>query len=121
MAKKPKIVNIRITSAADDRKVAGSLNGRKFCVPNDGNFHPIREDLLPALDDSEVQYEISQPEPAKAPAGGAGGLGGSTAPPSPLDHDGDGKKGGSKKGAQSTRRKGAAKKALLKAVKAITG
>lgn len=81
MADQPKIVNIRITNAADDKKVAGSLNGRKFCVPRDGEFHQIREDLLPALDDSDVQYEIGQPEPAKAPAGGAGGLGGSAAPP----------------------------------------
>lgn len=77
----PNIVNVRIISAADDRKVAGSLNGRKFNVPHDGNFHPIREDLLPALDDSAVQYEIGQPEPAKAPAGAAGGLGGSAAAP----------------------------------------
>lgn len=109
---------IRITKSADQNKVAGSINGKRFCVPVDDNFHPIAKELLPALDDSDVQYEIEQPGPEKAPAGGADGLGGSAAPPTdPLDHDKDGKKGGSKKGAKSTRAKGAAKKKAAKKAK----
>lgn len=115
---KAKIVRVRITKSADERKVEGSLNGKRFSVPVDGQFHTIAANLLPALDDSDVKYEIEQPEP-KAPAGGAGGLGGSAAPPNPLDHDGNGRKGGSKKGRLSTRAKGAARKAAARIKKAV--
>lgn len=76
-----KTVLVKITKSADQNKVGGSLNGRPFRIPVDGEFHPISEDLLPALDHSDVDYEIGQPAP-KAPAGAAAGHGGQAAAPS---------------------------------------
>lgn len=99
---------IRITKAADDQAVTVTLHGASITIPRDGAFHDVDKRFLPVLDDSSVEYEIA-PAKKKAGAGGAAGLGGDAAPPHPLDHDGDGKKGGSKKGAASTRAKGAKK------------
>lgn len=104
--------HIKITKAADDQAVRVSVQGHRLTIPRDGNFHDVDDRFLPALDDSDVEYEVA---PAKAGAGGAAGLGGVAAPPNdPLDHDGDGRRGGSRKGAQSTRAKGAAKKRATK-------
>lgn len=100
--------HIKITKAADDQAVRVSVQGHRLTIPRDGNFHEVDDRFLPALDDSDVEYEVA---PAKAGAGGAAGLGGVAAPPNdPLDHDGKAGPGGSVKGYHSTAAKGARRK-----------
>lgn len=104
---------IRITKAADDQAVTVTLHGASITIPRDGAFHDVDKRFLPVLDDSSVEYEIA-PARKKAGAGGAAGLGGDAAPPSPLDHDGRKGPGGSVKGYHATAAKGARRKAQKK-------
>lgn len=107
------MTRVRIIKADDDHNLFVCNTRQSADIPIDGQFHDIHDDLIPVLEDSAVEFEIENAAAGgekTAAAGGAAGLGGSAAPLSPLDHDGDGKKGGSKRGAASTRAKGATKK-----------
>ena len=121
------MTRVRILKAAEQHHLPVSNLNVSADIPIDDKFHEIPDELLGALENSSVEFEIEESDdtPAgeienadatggTAAAGDAAELGGSAAsPPSqpdPLDHDKDGAKGGSEKGAASTRAKGAAKK-----------
>lgn len=105
--------HIRIIASDDQEQVRVTLNERVVTIPFDGCFHPVEAEILVLLDDSSVTYEIEN----VGARGGAAALAGGARmgepgrrQPDPFDHDGDGKSGGSKKGARSTVAKGIAAK-----------
>jgi hypothetical protein len=78
------MTRIKITKSNEVHELPVVCGSKSAMVPIDGDFHEIDADLLPALDDSSVEYEIENADAARevaADAGGAAGLGGSTAPP----------------------------------------
>lgn len=90
---------IVITDERHSRSVPVAHNGRITHIPVGKPFE-ASDEVLDALTSSSILFSVEDGD------GSASGV----AEPSPLDHDGDGRKGGSKRGAASTRAKGAAKK-----------
>lgn len=72
---------IRILSANEQHVLPVSNGSESANIPIDGGFHPIHDDLLAVLGDSNVQYEIENADATggAAAAEGAAGLGGSAA------------------------------------------
>jgi hypothetical protein len=78
------MTRIKFTNSNEVHELPVVCGSKSATIPVDGEFHEIDADLLPALDDSSVEYEIENADAAReiaADAGGAAGMGGSTAPP----------------------------------------
>jgi hypothetical protein len=94
------MARIRILKCNEVQELPVSNGSQSAVIPVDGKFHRIADELLGALGDSSVEFEIEAPrvkakaapkaaskkrraaKRERAPAGAAAGLGGSAAAPS---------------------------------------
>lgn len=67
------MAQVLILAAAAQHAVCLCVNGREHEIPFDGEFHPLDDELVPALRDSDVKFELRDYNENAAEAGGEAG------------------------------------------------